>query len=476
MVKDKFGYDMIYLTKKGGMTWFMNNADPDSDKRFYIGSSVNGLVKAGSYWKCKDNDKVRLNVQTPQTVGMDNALGGCKLDYKKAADRGNAGMSDAWTNVEMTGLINLTQFSPSDGRFIMKGPTFHHSDDKCCSGHAYGVRFFFRNPLQIQFFKEMWHVNYFSRPDNETNTKYASIKDGKDHVCKYIVYTKTINNKKCRVLEAWIDFDADGSKFTKVASVTDSGGWGDGGGQCNGNDDQILTWGSGWMMYRWDADGSTDIKFKNWSVREIDVELDEETQTTDTIDTRSTETTIIIPLTLNFDVNAKRTTPCMTGTLSDSFYYKAVTQTSSQWRDLCDHINHNNRIMYVNHINTGSGAYGKKLAAVRKPLNKRGSPASSPKVYCKIWDSGGNVKYTSPTNIDPTTLTSTMAFYSFDFTTCTRTMANGDRVGLIYEGTDPDNCVRTCYLVDDAGTDAEMYDINGWYLFDTRVMSCEYFE
>lgn len=479
MVQDKFNIDMIYLTKKGGVTWFMNNSDPESDSRFYIGSSTNGLTKSGTYWKCNKNDKVRLNAQTPKTVTMDNSIGGCKMDFAAAEDRGHAGMSDAWKNVEMTGTINLTNFSPSDGRFILKGPTFHHDNPPCCSGHAYGVRFFFRNPLQIQFFKEMWHVNYFSRPDVEFNTKYGSIMDGNDHVCKFIVYSRTKNNKEVRVLEAWIDDDGDGKNFTKLGSVTDAGGWGDGGGQCNGDDDQILTWGSGWMQYRWDADGSTDIKFKNWSCREIDVDLDTETNPTDPIDTRNTVTTLDIPLTICFDVNARRTSQCATGITSDPFYTKDVTQDSSNWRYIVDASGQDHRTRVALYVPTsGSGVYHKTPVSAWWGLNKVGSPSASIKVFSKIWTSGGTVKYTSPTQLDPSTLTSTMAFYNFDFSTNTYNMQIGDFIGIEYLGTDINNCIRSCFLPEDAGTDHGQYEGSpqSWDIFDTRVTSCKLFE
>lgn len=479
MVQDKFNIDMIYLTKKNGTTWFMNNSDPESDSRFYVGSSVNGLVKSGSWWKCKDNDKVRLNAQTPKTVTMDNALGGCKLHFADAEERGHAGMSDAWRNVEMTCMFNLSTFDPSDGRLILKGPTFHHDDAPCCSGHAYGVRFFFRNPLEIQFFKEMWHVNYFSRPDSPVATKYGSIKDGFDHICKFIVYSRTKNSKEVRVLEAWLDDDGDGKNFTKVGTVTDAGNWGTGGDVCRGDEDQILTWGSGWMQYRWDADnGNTNLKFKNWSCREIDVDLNEDTTPTDPIDTRSDTTNLVIPLVLNFDVNARRTSPCATGVSSDPFYFKAVTQDTNQWRTLCDHANHSNRIRYGNYApTTGSGLYNRKLVAARLPLAKGGSPAASPPVWAKIWKgSGGSIL--SNNSIDPTTLTTTMTYYNFDFTGNSYTTQVGDRVVLEYVGTDPNNNVRTCYLQEDAGTDASQYenDGTGWVQYDSRVASCEYFE
>ena len=48
----------------------------------------------------------------------------------------------------------------------------------------------------------------------------------------------------------------------------DQGGWGSEGDECNGDPDQILTWGGPkYPAFRWDDGNSIDIK--NLSVREI---------------------------------------------------------------------------------------------------------------------------------------------------------------------------------------------------------------
>ena len=71
-----------------------------------------------------------------------------------------------------------------------------------------------------------------------------------------------------------------------------------------------------------------------------------------------------------------------------------------------------------------------------------------------------------------------MAFYTFDFSTNKYILQVGDRIGLEYLGTDTNNNVRSCYLVQDVGTNLTQFknDGTGWDGFDDRVMSCQYFE
>ena len=71
-------------------------------------------------------------------------------------------------------------------------------------------------------------------------------------------------------MEIWLDKNEDGNEdgpWEKVVENTDSGGWGDEGGECGGAPDQIITWGGPVATFRWD--GATDVDIKNFSVREI---------------------------------------------------------------------------------------------------------------------------------------------------------------------------------------------------------------
>lgn len=476
MTQDEFNIDFIYQTKSNTSPWFMDNDDPENDSRFYIGSTVGGLTASGSYWKCDRNDQVRLNAQTPQAVNMDNSDGGCSMDFAEAASKGHTGMTDRWRDIEMTGKINLTTFSPSDGRFIMKGPTFHHHQDPCCSGHAYGVRFFTQGALQIQFFKEIYHSHYESRPSSPIATDFATITDGADHICKFVRYNKVINGIQGVVLEAYIDFDGDGKNFVKVGETVDVGGWNDGGDQCNGNDDQILTWGSGWAMFRWDA-SSTDLKFKDWSVREIDPTLSVEQSPTDPIDTRGDETAVVIPLVLSFDVNALRENPCGVGAggggspPSSPFYEIAINASNPK---IMSNTSGNDFRKRVAAWITGtlSPCYNKKPQSCDFALAKVGTPSAA-SVFAKIWDSTNAVKYTSPTSFADSSLSTTLTYKTFDFSTNTRFLQVNDRIGVEYINADSSNYVITCYISDIAGNDTKQSQYEGSVWDDnSREQSC----
>ena len=477
MTQDEFDIDFIYATKANTQSWFMDNDDPEHDSRFYIGSTVGGLTASGSYWKCDRNDQVRLNAQTPQAVNMDNSDGGCNMDFAAAEAKGNTGMTDRWRDIEMTAKINVNNFSPSDGRFIMKGPTFHHHQDPCCSGHAYGVRFFFAGALTIQFFKEIYHSHYESRPSDPIATDFATIMDGQDHNLKFVRYNKVINGIQGVVLEAYVDFDADGKNFVKVGETVDVGGWNDGGDQCNGDDDQILTWGSGWAMFRWDA-SSTDLKFKDWSTREIDPTISPEQSPTDPIDTRGDETALVIPLVLTFDVNALRDNPCAVAgggppppPPSEPFYSAPID--SNNPKILSNTSGNDFRKRAAAWItDTGSDAYNKKPVSCDFALAKVGTPAAA-SVFSKIWDSANNVVYTSPTSYTDASLTTTLTYKNFDYSTNTRFLKVNDRIGVEYINADGSNYVITCYISDIAGNGTKQSQYEGSVWDDnSREQSC----
>ena len=67
-------------------------------------------------------------------------------------------------------------------------------------------------------------------------------------------------------MEIWVDPNSD-NNWQKVYQFTDSGGWGDAGEQCEGDPDQIITWGGPIATFRWD--NTKDVDIKNFSIREI---------------------------------------------------------------------------------------------------------------------------------------------------------------------------------------------------------------
>jgi hypothetical protein len=81
---------------------------------------------------------------------------------------------------------------------------------------------------------------------------------------------------------------------------------------------------------------------------------------------------------------------------------------------------------------TASGLYNKIIKQIDVPLHKIGSPAATPTITCAIWASNGATIYTSPTEIDPSTLTTSFVTKTFDFSTNTHVMVIGDKVGIRY--------------------------------------------
>jgi hypothetical protein len=416
LTNDPFGIAQIYVTKKNTVPFFMDNNNLDNQGRIEWGSKTTPKATSGGFWEMKDNSQVRMNFAAAKTY-KDT----CTLDFKKAYKSGSSDMSSpAWRDNEMTIRFKLTSFSPSDGRLILKGPTGrHHSNTVCCSGGCYGVRFFLNgNPMQVQFFKEMYHVHYDSRPSNPISTKFGNLNDGNEHIAKFVTYNITVDGKLCQKLEAYINFDGTGKKFVKVAETIDNGGWNDDGGRCNGDDDQILTWDNEFMLFRWDAD-STNIEFKDASAREIDPNTTEDNTPTDPSgggsggpSPRPETTTLVIPIVLSFDVNAYRFSKCATvggggtgGIAADPFY----TSSANSDKELSDSSTFDHRkICAVHVVNTSSVFYNKKVKQFAVYLKKKNSPATN-NVVAKIWKSGSGTsgsleKYTSPTTITDASL------------------------------------------------------------------------
>jgi hypothetical protein len=271
LAKDANGVDKIYPTRAGGAEFISDTNLANNDQFVIDGNMVHdggGVFHMTDYSQCRNTANPRPNY--PQ-----EAIGGTNNNHADNITRGYAMNKDDWVNFEMTQYIQVSSWSPSDSEIIMKGPTgTHHGpgngspDD--CSGSSYGCRTGMENPTNSEFFKEQWHVHYES--GGYVNLpSMGNFKDGNWHGIKYITYEVMVGGKKCRKLEHWLDEDGDGSGFVKVNELIDQGGWGNQAKQCKApNADQILTWGNGRAMWRYDAD-STNLKFKWLACREIDV-------------------------------------------------------------------------------------------------------------------------------------------------------------------------------------------------------------
>jgi hypothetical protein len=255
---DKFGIREIYPTKPGGEEWFMNMQDPTSDPRFDPQATITKNPD-GSYKVTKE--EVRMEVYPSTDYHQDKIT---TLNQKELAAKGYMQSPNDWKNVEMTGYVKLIS-SPSDNHFTWYNRGGTHTDAKHCEGTAYksDVMYYFSG--KTRFSKEQSHTdagNFFTSP----KTVSTSIQ-GKWIGLKYIVYNFQQQNGKTAVrLQSWFDPNGD-DKWVKINDFVDSGGWGNQGGYCGGDPDQIITWGGPIATFRWDY--ATDVDFKNLSVREI---------------------------------------------------------------------------------------------------------------------------------------------------------------------------------------------------------------
>jgi len=488
MVNDKFDVKQIYPSKSTATTpksWFIENGFQNND-RVRLNEGVSGNETDG--FKLDDNSKVRFTVCADD---KDTDIG-CTNDFTKSTSRGyvyktNDWMGEANSGVEMTGFYKTTFAGPKDNPIIMKGPTGeHHSNTDCCSGSAHMIHIGgededINNQIAMRFSKEMFHVNYHTRSDYQTIPGETwSILDNKWYGVKYIIYKKTINNIKSVVLEVWLNANADKQTWKKVFTTTDSGGWGSGGDQCNGKKDDPLAFGNSRMMWRWDHRDGSDTRFKWLSIRQIDPNADFGPIDPNNPPT-SQPTTSTIRATLKLQRNINSTTGIGCGVSGNQVFYEVSGTANAIERFLVNATDQGYRTRIGQRANPAGGSTLKN-GAIKEAMWEIREIGSAPgNISCKIWNNAGAVVYTSPTTVTASSLPSTFdgILTSFDFSTNTYNMANGDRVGLQYtSSSDENNCVAVrCRDPGDGSSATYCVAYNEstgvWSDFETRDCICQ---
>jgi len=233
-------------------------------------------------------------------------------------------------------------------------------------------------------------------------------------------------------------------------------------------------------LLKWDAGGRGKAHFKNLSLREIDPSLDFGDVPTDggtpppptpePTDQPPKTTTIQGSFKLFRDININRVGLCAVAG-SKIFYDQADASDDIHFLFNGDVTRMSQQI-----LNSSSGAYNKKPIQVDVSLYKEGSPTGN--VSCKIWSNAGSVVYTSPTTINSATLTTSFVRYTFDFSTNTRFLQVGDRVGIEYTGGDVDNHVVGEFLSFSSLTNSTYSQYSSdaaWHQFD-REFGCVMWE
>ena len=271
MPVDKFGLPFIYPSKTGGFFYQQEDNPQNSDFADWpdeMSFPGNGIVRMDP--NGPTDFGIGKNIK-----GFKDSIGGCDMDFKATQARGYAYKPDDARDVEFKALISFEDIDPDDG-FSISFDTGHHTSDGCCQGFAYMVNLRpASNPCEFRFRKEMWHVHYISKPfftDSRVNFKL----NGHGYVgfCG-IRYNKPGAIDTTVILEMWFnpdpeDHPVDG--WIKLATLEDhpGAGFGDGGDQCNGDDDQVGTWSN--VQNRMKTNSSSGFcNFRSISLREIDV-------------------------------------------------------------------------------------------------------------------------------------------------------------------------------------------------------------
>lgn len=223
------------------------------ESKIRLGGNAKGLKKtSGDVWTLTSGDDYAvLSIPQPN----DYKPTGLVTNESELETRRYMQDSNDWRHVEMTGYFMVT--ASSNGRIAMTCKGGNQAQNKC-EGFGYSANIFFSG--NTQFYKTQWfnggNVFTVSKPGvgSDIESRWIGI--------KFVVWDDGSNVK----MEIWIDEGESGS-WKRVDSFVDNGNWGNAGGQCGGQADQIGTWGGPFAHFKWE--GATNVDFKYLSVREI---------------------------------------------------------------------------------------------------------------------------------------------------------------------------------------------------------------
>jgi len=220
-------------------------------------------------------------------------------------------------------------------------------------------------------------------------------------------------------------------------------------------------------LVKWDAGGRGKAHFKNVSLREIDPTLnfDDNPQDPPPTDQPPEPTTVQGQYKFQWNVNTIGASECQGagggggGGSGNTVFYSVAP---SSIKELSDSPTFSNRTRYgESGDNSSAIIVGKTIKQVDIWLKKVGTPGASPLIIAGIDDPNENILYTSPTTLDPSTLTTSFVKYSFDFASNTHPMVIDDGVFVQYTGTSDTSYVVTSYNVDSIANCTNYWIENG---------------
>jgi hypothetical protein len=234
-------------------------------------------------------------------------------------------------------------------------------------------------------------------------------------------------------------------------------------------------------LFKWDAGGAGKCHFKNISLREIDPtkSFGDDPTNPDPSEQPSDPTTIQGFFEFKQDINHSRTSSCMVGGGGGgNLFYNIVGDTDVP---ISNNSAFSNRTSVYEYLNTSSSdIIGIICKLLIVPLKKVGTPGASPVITAKIYNYAGTLVYTSPTTIDPTTLTTSLVDYTFSFSTNTRAFVSGDSIGIGYLGTSSSNYIVARYQASSTVNDTRYAEYRsnetGFTTYGSRELACKMYQ
>jgi hypothetical protein len=332
------------------------------------------------------------------------------------------------------------------------------------------------------------------------------------------------------------------ASWTMVKRVEDTGGWGTGGDSCNGDVDQIIDWSGVQFRFKsgtpdfslhpdplpefedgdnihctGDADMNFDstsnkgycksatfprdieikclikqdtqgdgvISLKNLSLREIDPtkSFDDNQNSGNPPDEQPPEpTTVQGSFKLQWNDNTIGASACAgTGTgggggTGNSIFYTVPNGGDANAKELSTAFQNRSAIGEI--VQSSASIFaGRKPRQIDVWLKKVGTPAASPTVTIKIYNNLGVLVFTSA-GLDPSTLTTSFAKYSFDLSGNTYIMQTDASIEVSYNTSSASNYVMATYSTDTYPNTAYFNYEGSWPpdIKTTREWSCDVWE
>lgn len=241
-------------------------------------------------------------------------------------------------------------------------------------------------------------------------------------------------------------------------------------------------------LFKWNGGGSNGLcRFKNVSIREIDPTLSfDDTPNTPPPGEEPTDTqTISGNFTFKWDLNTVRTSACAGtggggGSGGTTKFYSVTPDAESSSLGVTTYYYNTTSIgEYLD--NSSSIINGKTIKQADVWLKKTGTPGATPTIKFQIYNSSGTLQYTSTTEIDPTTLTTSFAKYTFNCSTNTYAMTSNSSVAIYNGGnTSSSNYINVGYdSTADTIANSRMYNYEGsWppYFWASRDLAMDLWE